>query len=83
MTWSIIVTFDFILTASKIAFSLIDEWIRIFPQACVSLATANTRRLSSVLECRGGLIPFRDGERRLVRLNSGTPIPLTFDLMLL
>ncbi len=42
------------------------------------LATANTRRLLSVLGSRGGIIPFRDGERRLVKLGSGTPIPLTF-----
>ncbi len=30
------------------------------------LATANIRHLLSVLGCRDGLIPFRDGERRLI-----------------
>ncbi len=48
------------------------------------LATANTRRhFKSTWVQRRVIIPFRDGECRLVRLNSGTPIPLTFDLMLL
>ncbi len=41
------------------------------------LATANIRHLLSVLGCRDGLIPFSDGERRLIRLNSGTSTPLT------